>query len=277
MNFGELIRKIRLDRNIKQIDLVTDNISRSTISRIENGTQQSSFDNASMLIANLGISLSDFERLYHPETSLYKLELLFSTWSDTTASFTSIQEIKQLALKVYEKTKNPTAQAMFVLFDTYENYYHSDFDELKERVRPIWDYFEKIDTWTELDLYIVNGILYYFDIDTVDNIVVRALNMIDENYPELQRLKNSFLINYSYLLMLNKKADVARHYLNLAIEQSKNTSRYDLLLLCRIRLAVIDGDTKQVHVNLNLLKSIGADEMAKGAMDEIEEFKVAVE
>lgn len=56
MEFGKVLKQIRISRNLKQTDLSQDFLSRTSISKIENGKQIPAYDTAVKLINNLGLT-----------------------------------------------------------------------------------------------------------------------------------------------------------------------------------------------------------------------------
>ncbi|NDO25472.1 helix-turn-helix domain-containing protein [Ligilactobacillus murinus] len=57
MEFGKVLKQIRISRNLKQTDLSQDFLSRTSISKIENGKQIPAYDTAVKLILNCQIKL----------------------------------------------------------------------------------------------------------------------------------------------------------------------------------------------------------------------------
>ncbi|MFJ6956682.1 MAG: hypothetical protein ACIRXY_00405 [Ligilactobacillus animalis] len=60
-----------------------------------------------------------------------------------------------------------------------------------------------MDTWTKFDLFLLNNILYFFDLDIAASIAQMALQAINTNYPHLLHLKFALIENCSLLLITN--------------------------------------------------------------------------
>lgn len=71
--------------------------------------------------------------------------------------------------------------------------------KLNYLVAPIWKNLYKVDTWTILDIFLINDILYYFDQKTAKSIAQITLSTISKKLPHLLNLKNAILINSGYL------------------------------------------------------------------------------
>lgn len=269
MKSGELIKQLRQERNIKQKDLAEGILSRSAISKIEHGEHEPSFDTAMKLIDRLGVTLSDFERLYFDRTSVSLLAQYFTNITDTAPNNYHIQKIESLRKHRHQNTVNDTVNDIYIIVENYKDLSNKEINMLRETVLPVWHHFEKIDSWQKTDLYIINDMLFFFQLTDAINITTRALSKIDTTYPELVDLKASFLNNLGLLCLLNAEYEQAITYFSQSIAQAKLVHRYDISITAKIRTALIQQHSDEIKHQLKLLADLDDQELLNRTKHEL--------
>lgn len=269
MKSGELIKQLRQERNIKQKDLAEGILSRSAISKIEHGEHEPSFDTAMKLIDRLGVTLSDFERLFFDRTSVSLLAQYFTNITDTAPNNYHIQKIESLRKHGHQNTGNDTVNNIYIIVENYKDLSNKEINLLRETVMPVWHHFEKIDSWQKTDLYIINDMLFFFQLTDAINITTRALSKIDTTYPELVDLKASFLNNLGLLCLLNAEYEQAITYFSQSIAQAKLVHRYDISITAKIRTALIQHHSDEIKHQLKLLAGLDDQELLNRTKHEL--------
>lgn len=275
-NFGETFKMIRESRGLSQ-DYVTNGIvSRTSLSKIENGKQTPTITNAFFLIERLDLELNEFFYIqnnyqYNSKSSIIQQFINLSESTQTEPITNLINECTKFLSNNYDIQINNILLVLQSLRDLENG---EDFNKVKERLIPVWERLSNIDNWLTIDLFLINNILYFFPFDTAYNMTFQALKTLEYKYPYLLRLKNAFYLNIAYLLMNENLMEQATEFLNKSIDISKTTKRYDLLLLAKIRLSIIAKNSKHVSEYCNLLVSIGAESIAVGVRREMDIFLI---
>ncbi len=274
MQFGKAFKIIRQSRSLSQSEVSKNTISRTSLSQIEHGKQKTTYDNALALINNLGISVGEFEYIKNGykrdavEEIIYRFEHL----SDSTEE-DKMKKLLSQAKEVNIQTPNIGIQNIIRVLTALLNIDTFDDNKLHSLVSPIWDTLEKIDTWTTLDLYLINNILYFFKLSTAQNIVKFSLKRIETNFPHLVHLKNAFLLNDSYLSMKAHDVDYAKKCLKESMQLSKAIHRYDLFLLGKIRWDMLSSEINDAYKCKEILNFIDASNLVLAVEHEFPELK----
>ncbi|MDF7681956.1 helix-turn-helix transcriptional regulator [Lactobacillus sp. ESL0679] len=272
-NTGETIKKIRNSRLIRQSDIANNGISRSAISKIENSKQKLAYEDAILFCNSFGMSLSEFEYI----ANNYSLSLKSSIIYNFLNISSNFQKDKiNILIKQCEPIKNePDIKLIYNILLAFRVLNTPNgLEKAKKIILPIWNnYLSKIETWSILDLYVLDTIFFVFNDEMMNYITKIAIQEIKEKYPFLKRLESSFLINKSYLQMRKRKFIAAKESLNNVIKLCKETSQHDKLLFAKGRYAICVGDKISALHYKHLLKEIGEDELSYSLNCEIENFK----
>ncbi|USS91083.1 helix-turn-helix domain-containing protein [Fructilactobacillus carniphilus] len=277
--FGKLLKYLRTSRQVTQSQLAHNLISRDTVVRIENKHQSPSFETGTEILEKLGISLSDFDKqraAYNPN-SFSELSQLFLYQLSSSGDHQTLERIKGLARKIYQKDENNTARNIMLAVEAMMKIDDENFDvqklkSLRRLLKPVWNDLSKIDEWCMLDLRILDASLFFFELETAREIMYHAFRIIDKKYPTLAGLKAAFSANYCYLLILNQK--IKAPFLELAESRkiASQTGRYDLVLVADIRRIVLEHlPDYEIKVNhkLAILNDLGAQKLVISLRKEI--------
>lgn len=271
--FGETFKFIRKSRGLSQDYVARNIVSRTSISKIENGKQTPSISKAYSLIKNLGLEADEFLYIQNNYKRDLKSSILhqFMNLSETTQA-ESISHVVNECKKYLSNYFDVQISHIFIVLQSLKSYENGEeFSKIEERLKPVWEDLSKLDTWLTIDLFIINNILYFFPINTSYNMTKQSLKTIENKYPYLLRLKNAFNLNISYLLMRENLFEQATKFLSESMELSKIIKRYDLLLIAKIRLSIINNNFEQIQEYYNLLVEIGAEELAFGVKKEVKQ------
>lgn len=274
MDFGQTFKFVRTLHAVKQVDVAKNILARSSISQIEVGNQIPSYTNAINLLNNLGISVQEFEyiRNGYKLTPLEDLIYKFETLSDSSQT----EDIKNLLAQANKLNKTINSQNITNIIQVLTALLHvDDYSEkqLGSVVEPVWQDLSRFDSWTVLDIYLVNNILFFFDKEAATHIIDFSLEMIDSKFPHLLLLKNAFLLNSSYLSIIKNEKSDAVHRLNESVIISKKMHRYDLYLFSLIRLSIISDDLSKAQYYKDLLTKIGASNLSLAVEKEFPQLK----
>ncbi|MBC1777087.1 helix-turn-helix domain-containing protein [Listeria seeligeri] len=274
---GDTIKYIRLNKQYSQNNVSTSIISRTSLSKIENNRLNPTFAKLIPIINNLDVDFDEF--IYIQNNFKYSekkiITNLFSNINFNT-DITNLNNLLKLCTTYLKKNNDDTiineiriiVKAMIQL-----NTNHS-IDEIRQTITPIWERLSYLDKWFGIELNIINNILFIFDIETSIHICTRAINEL-QKYPDSKKnLQIAFLMNASILLMHKDDFPQANKYLNIALKKCKEIKRYDLLSITLIRLALTTDpiDVTFLEKGLNIIRSIGLDELLNSIQNEICSF-----
>ncbi|WEV36445.1 Rgg/GadR/MutR family transcriptional regulator [Lactobacillus sp. ESL0677] len=273
--FGETLQKIRKSRNITQQQLASNTqINRSTISKIEHSAEEPAYELAVKLINNLGITQEEFSYIrnnYQLDTHdkiIYDfLNIAYSSETDKIDKI--IEQIGQRNISI----SDPIMNILVTILQGLKAINANELNLAKELILPIWnDYLAKIETWTILDLYVINLIFIIFDEETMASISEQAIQTIENNYPFLKSLEVNFLLNQAILYMERQDFSTAITSLNRALPLIEHSFRYDKLFLAKGRLAICHHNQKEALHCLSVLKEMEATSVYQALSEEITKF-----
>lgn len=272
MEFGKVLKQIRISRNLKQTDLSQDFLSRTSISKIENGKQIPAYDTAVKLINNLGLTPMEFDYI----ASGYKWDkkqLLINEFIESVQYHTKNLDELQKKCQNYLEFHNDTDifHIRLTLLSLLE--YNHNISVSTENAALVWSDLEKFNTWNKLDLFLINSILETFPTATAINISKYALNIVIKKYPHLKYLQASLLSNCAKMLMADNNFMEAKIFFSQTLPLYQALFRYDLLLLTKLYLSLCDNNFTQAQEYLSFLKNIGATTLADTAYNEFVRVK----
>lgn len=273
MNFGKTLKEIRISQGLSQDALCIAGLSRTSISKIENGKQNPSFEKAILIIDALGVSIDEFvaiasENKYTQKRKIIDRFIMLST-SQQKEQITNLYRDTCLFLK---NELDRDIRVISTVLKVMLNFNIYSMEEKKKIVEPVWEELSKIEVWKKLDLYIINDILYLFDGQESEYMIDYSIRILRKRFPSLKNLELSFLMNKSALLLFQKRIPDALAILNECATLSKEINRYDMYLIIKIRIALASNEIDRAKYNALLLKEIGADKLATGMFQEINEF-----
>ncbi|MBC1506309.1 helix-turn-helix transcriptional regulator [Listeria sp. FSL L7-1509] len=221
---GETLSEIRKIKGLTQNEIATDDLTRSSITKIENNKMNPSYEKIMIFCNKLGITLSEVI-YYQKNRNVSEQEMLF-------------YEFRNLKLSVYEDALNRLIKkmeeyltrendnmifelrAILVGLKTFAD--TNDIELAKKEVDFIWKRLEKQDYWFEFDVLIIANIIYIFDLDTLIRVGEKILLEIDRNkyLINYNRLKIVLVFNIAHFLKSYDRMDLAGKYLTRGIEYS---------------------------------------------------------
>lgn len=273
-NFGKTLKRIRESRGLSQTYLAADIVSRTSISKIENGKQEPTISNAQKLITRLDLNTNEFFYIQNDYKLDPKMQILydFMSLSETTQD-EPISKIIIDCRKYLSNTFDVKINSILIVLESLQNFERGyDIDTIYEDLKPVWERLSKLDDWLIIDLFLINNILYFFPIDTAFNMAIHTLKTIEDKYPHLLKLKNAFYLNLSFLFLQKDLKKQATEHLLKSIEICKIIHRYDLLLLAKIRLSICTKKIEEIKKLCKLLEEIEVENLVDGVKREVKYF-----
>lgn len=273
MNDGELFKTIRQSRNISQKNICKNFISRTTLSKFENHKTLITIENFWYLLNSIDVSVEEFNYMKNnfsyseKEYIIYLFNNLFSN--------TDYQEIDHLIDLCNQYLIDNYSRAIKCIMKTlYVLKYTSDSEDkidclTKIYAADIWNELSNIDSWTILDIKIINCCLHFFDPETyvlISEQLVKSLKKY-KDFSNICTLEAAIYSNLTLLFLINNHLDKAKEFSKLALEKSIKSKRIDYIAVALIRRGFILFDNSMKEKGF-LLLNIFSDPTLKEVMDE---------
>ncbi len=268
MEFGETIKQIRKSQGLSQTVLAKGIMSRSNLSRFEQGDYYPSYDKIISIIAKLGLSLEEI--LYiandYQANPLQQLERRLVEY-ENQFNLKGLKEVSRLSKAGYQDTGNWDYQMLY-LFTQLSCLNLGEPDEcldkgvIKETILP---YFESKEEWYIKDLRFLNNALAIFDLADACFLANRALKSFEkyQNFQVQTNLQTNLLINLGSRCFEAGMLDESRQYFQRGKEYANSFNHVYNQLICASYLAIIAGDkAEQLESYLSVLELLGYQETA---------------
>lgn len=240
-SIGEALRDIRKIKGYTQNEIVTTNLSRSTIAKIETNLINPSYDRITIFCKQIGISLdeviyyqhnysvSEKEKLIHEfrnlNNSIYKdpINKLISELDSYLLIDNDLQiiELKAIlkAITIFTETDNVELARKEVLF--------------------IWKRLEKQDEWFHFDILILAYIIFVFEDETLENVANKLMREIDKfsYFVNYKRLKLGLVLNLALFLKFAGKMEQTIKYIDIGIQLATDIDNLSIKYLAYHRKA----------------------------------------
>ncbi|EAC4202996.1 Rgg/GadR/MutR family transcriptional regulator [Listeria monocytogenes] len=219
---GEALRDIRKIKAYTQNDIVADNLSRSTIAKIETNSINPSYDRIIVFCNKIGVSLeeviyyqhnysvSEKDKLIHEfrnlQNSVYKdpVNRLISEFDNYLANDNDIQIVELRAI----------LKAITIFTES------DDVEAARKEVLFIWERLEKQDEWFHYDILILAHIIFVFEEETLESVANKLMLEIDKfsYFVNYKRLKMGLVFNLALFLKFANKMDKTISYIDIGIQ-----------------------------------------------------------
>lgn len=279
-DFGSVYKEIRKAKGLTQAQVCGEEISRSTLAKIEANQAVPNFENMIFLLEQVNMSLEEFKyicNVYHPS----KRQEIFNKVYHSTFQMGAdeLANIRQLCEDYLKKHHDVPVQQLLdlviVLYNVRKHGFLEPTDELQTVTEKIWDYLDKQDDWYERDFKLLSAILFSFPLETVAETTEKLLTRLEKykDYHNINDTKYALLANLSSIFLFNnRKADCERLTV-LIYDLARETKRYDQLGFSQIRLGICRDDQDLIDKGLALLELTGEEQMLTNAREELDRLK----
>lgn len=252
MRLGELIKELRLSKNILSKNLYNKILSRPSIVKFENGESDTSTDKLLKIVDRLNMSL---EEIYYIYSQKNDLDNPFLTTSDYMLAFykrdlKKLKELSDLYKSKYIEESNVKyrhyqAIVNLLIYSLEKNgRYEDDFEVIK-------NYLVKCDSWGYYELTLFNNSLSFFSNELIDTVYQKSKKKLS-NYNFLVRYKNEnsiLILNILEKKILEKNILSAKTYFQ-DLKSLKDNTLDNMYLQTMIKffgevLNFIDGDSSK--------------------------------
>lgn len=276
-DFGSVYKDIRKAKGLTQAQVCGDEISRTTLAKIEANKAVPNFENMLFLLDQINMSLEEFKyicNIYQPS----KRQEIFKKVYDATLKMGTeeLTEVRQLC-EYYLKTNHDVPiekilDILVVLINVRKHSFVNPTEELQARTKKIWDYLDKQDEWYERDFDLLNAILFSFPLETVAEATDKLLASLEKykNYRSINDIKYALLANLSSIFLYNHRLEDCERLTVLIYDLARETKRYDQLGFAQVRLGICRDDQDLINKGLALLELTGEEQILTNAREAID-------
>ncbi|MCU5376737.1 helix-turn-helix domain-containing protein [Bacillus cereus] len=269
MQFGDVIKKIRLDKNMSQSELAKGIMGRSHLSELENNKHYPSYDKLILLLNRLYVSYDEFIFLLNDE-SLPSDRVLFNKLIIATkqVDICDLQKIYYESNIFYEKTGETRYYHMCLISKAFVQLKKNSGmidTAIKQKLQPIKEFLFSKKSWYLYELELANICFFSFSMEEAFSLK-RIISRKIQDYNFLIEVKNAqqqLFLNLSTLCIENERYEEGRKFAEKAVSLSNNYLMVYENIISSINLGLcqILSDKKQVTYEIkyfiNLLRDIG--------------------
>ncbi|WP_086312339.1 hypothetical protein A5821_000091 [Enterococcus sp. 7F3_DIV0205] len=281
-NYGNTYKTVRKAKCISQKEVCGNHISRTTLSKFENGHSDITLSNFIYLLEKLDLTFEEF--LYLMEDN-HGVDM---TKGNILKKFIAIKsnleqdKIEQLVTTCndyLDQEYNWYVHSILEVLTVLQNMQQNPLDKIpcidKIIVSRIWHYLETTDEWFLLDIYLINSILFYFSMDSLVFIGNNLLKKTEKynHFTNIHPLVISIYLNLIFLLMQNNLFDLALHFCDLIEVKASDSKRYDFISVLNVRKGICNQEESRVELGLQTVCLFNDYLLKEDLLKEIHQFR----
>lgn len=260
-NLGSFFGELRKSKGITQSKICKNIISRTTLSKFENGKLIPSAETFILLLDRLDISFDEFMyigRGYELSNKNKIIKDFFSLFSNQNID--TLYSIRNHCILIQKESYSRIIDLVIPVLDSQIELYNNSKKEIpylpKIQISKIWQEIQLYSFWSLDDIKILNCCLYLFPLETATHIANQLLVQLNkyDNFTETRTLKCAIYLNLSLLLLQNGQYHYAEKPITQALILSKNTKRYDYYALSISRQGLIKHSEELIQRGLQISK-----------------------
>ncbi|PZG38440.1 transcriptional regulator [Listeria ivanovii] len=219
---GEALRDIRKIKGFTQNEIVTNNLSRSTIAKIETNLINPTYNRIIIFCKQINVSLEEVIYYQHNYSVDEKQKLIYefrnlhsSVYKDPVNKLIAdldkfLQKDNDIQIKELKAILN-----VITIFTETES-----VDLARKEVEFIWERLEKQDEWFHHDILILAHIIFVFENETLELVANKLMNEIDKfsYFINYKRLKMGLVFNLALFLKFAGKVEETIKYIEIGIQ-----------------------------------------------------------
>lgn len=258
---GDLLKEIRIGKNLTQNDICKGNLSRTFLSKIENNLSSPTFFTLQQILLNLDISLSELDFLNNQLSE--KEDIINSFWNIKDNTDTpNLNKVRQKCIE-YEYSDyliSDIKTLCEVMLELPNLSYSTTNCICKIKISKIWERLNLMNMWTLNELKLASCCLFYFPLDISTNIAKRVQKELEKylsyDSKDIQIFILGQYINLCTLFLGDKDIATASILNKQALILAKNNNRYDYYYFCLVRSGIISKDIDCIIKGMSVLEQL---------------------
>ncbi len=275
-DFGNEFKKIRKNKGISQKKICENIVSRTTLSKMENGKVIPSIENFSYLLDKISMSLEEFDYICNSYSINPKNDILtkfFSCFSNMNNE--ELLNVKELSIEYLTKQEDTTIRDILSITEAYLNLAEDHSNRIKCMpkilVNTVWSRLQKMTEWYYQELRLVNCILFMFPLETIIEMAPRLIKSLEKynDFANMDNVRISILLNISTIYLQNEMYQECYSILKFSESYIYKSKRFDYLSVLKVRLGICKNDKNIIKEGLILLELTDEKELLKALKKEI--------
>ena len=258
---GLTYRETRKSKGITQSEVCKNLISRTTLSKFENGKLIPSINIFVELLHRIDLSFNEFifiNQRYQLNEKQQILNQFFSLFSNQKT--TILLDLKKDCLAFQEKSFSKTIELLIYVIDSLV-----ELSANEEKYIPClpkiilsvpWEQIQKYSWWNIDDIKLINCCLYMFPLETAITISNQLIDQL-KRYDPLENtssLQCAIYLNITLLCLQKHHLVYAKETVEHAINLAKIIKRYDYYALAIARKSFMTKDNQLLEKSLHITK-----------------------
>lgn len=240
--YGEALKKIRENKNYTQKEIANHTMSRSNYSKMEKDQVNPNVEKYFAILDFLDINHEEFTfilndyQLNDKQTIIYTFKEM-----DQTPSTAYVKDLIQSCEELLNDREDHITRDIYnIALGYYFLLEERNTEESKIHAAKVWERLKELDKYYLSEYHLLNGILYFFELETAVSITDKALEELELYYPfkEADTLHDSFSLNISALLISHNQEKIALQYIDKLIAKSKENNNIVTLGAAYVRKGV---------------------------------------
>lgn len=276
-DFGTILKEIRQSKGLTQLDICRDNLSRATLSKIENNKEIPNVENFEYILKQLDMSFEEFNYICHTYLPSERSKIIqhfenSHTVYKTAKHYENILEESNHYLKTHNDLPiENIAKISHLCLSICKN---GDNEHSYFLAQELWKELDKCDNWYLSDLHKLNAAMILFPIEQITESMDKILLSLKKykNFKEIKSWEFAFLTNMSTIFLNKGMIKECLKITKITYQIAQETLRVDQLGFATIRLGICQKDSILVETGLQLLKLANLESMLQGCTTEIERY-----
>lgn len=276
-DFGTVLKEIRQSKGLTQLEICGNNLSRATLSKIENNKEIPNIENFEHILKQLDMDFAEFSYICHTYLPLERSKIIqhFENSYTTCRTAKNYEKILKES-NHYLKTHNDLpieniAKISHLCLSICQN---GDNEQSYFLAQELWKKLDKCDTWYLSDLRKLNAAMILFPIEQLIESMDKILLSLKKykNFKEIKSWEFALLTNMSTIFLNKGMMEECLKITKITYQIAQETLRVDQLSFATIRLGICQKDSILVETGLQLLKLANLESMLQGCTTEIERY-----
>lgn len=279
-DFGAMYKKIRVSKGFSQKEVCGDQLSRTSLSKIEACERIPSIENMVFLLNQINMSLEEFRSIcnyYQPSQKQLILNKVY-----THNSLTDIKGLEDIQKDCIAYLKTHHDVPIQHIYDTLTIVIHlrkhglsKPSTEFLETTQRIWNYIEKQDEWYENDIRLLGTILYSYPIEQLPKLTEKLLRSLKkyQHYRNIKPLELGLLATIAKLYLRHSKKRECKAISVRLLRASKKIKQYDTLAIAHVYIGICRDDDDLITKGLTLLELTGETQLLECLQNEVKNYR----
>lgn len=228
-HLGRVLKIIRENKGYSQQEVSDSTMSRSNYTKLER-------DEINPNVVKY-LAILDYMDMHHDEYSFILNDYSLNDKDTVLFLFKEMEQYPEISYvnKLITEASNllenrydhMTKDVLNIAHAYYSLIEDHSLADARKYAEDIWNRLKKLDKLYLSEFHLLNGILYYFELETAVSLTDKALKDLERYYSfkEAEELRLSFLSHISCILIAYKQYDLALKYVDELITKSKNTNK----------------------------------------------------